>query len=446
MTDVPVTRYAKAGDAHIAYQVFGDGPDLLLAMGIPISMDAWWDAPQPSRFLHRLASFSRVLILDRRGTGLSDPISPTAPPTLEQHIEDAIAVLDDAGLERAAVLGSDVIGGQTCLLVAAAHPSRVSAAIVVNSTARLAPSADYPPADQPMAGSFELNVNAMEWLSSSDATKHLTPSHMEDEAFRNWWRRSVQRSGKPGTADAMRQVRDASDIRSILPTIRVPTLVLHRRGNRAFPVEHGRYLAEHIPDAKYVELDGEDQIMFAGPQDDILDEVEEFVTGSRQGPPIDRVLATVLFTDFVASTEQTARLGDRAWRDVLDQHDAMAKRQLERHRGRFLKATGDGILASFDGPARAILCARAIRDGVRQLGLEIRAGLHVGEVELRDEDVTGIAVNIARRVCDLGEASEILVSRTVTDLVAGSGLQFEERGEHSLKGVPGRWLLFTVKA
>jgi class 3 adenylate cyclase len=212
-----------------------------------------------------------------------------------------------------------------------------------------------------------------------------------------------------------------------------------------FSVEHGRYLGSHIPDAKYVELEGDDQIMFSGPQDDILDEVEEFVTGSRIGPPIDRVLATVLFTDVVASTEQTARLGDRAWRDVLDQHDAMAKRQLERHRGRFLKATGDGILASFDGPARAILCACAIRDGVRQLGLEIRAGLHVGEVELRDDDVTGIAVSIARRVCDLGEASEILVSRTVTDLVAGSGLEFDDRGEHELKGVPGRWQLYGAR-
>jgi class 3 adenylate cyclase len=213
-----------------------------------------------------------------------------------------------------------------------------------------------------------------------------------------------------------------------------------------FHVDHGRYLGQHIPGAKYVELDGADQIMFAGPQDDILDEIEEFVTGSRQGPQIDRVLATVLFTDVVSSTEQTVRLGDRAWHDVLDQHDAMSKRQLERHRGRFLKATGDGILASFDGPARAILCARSIRDGVRQLGLEIRAGLHVGEVELRDEDVTGIAVNIARRVCDLGETNEILVSRTVTDLVAGSGLEFDDRGEHELKGVPGRWQLYAVKA
>lgn len=443
MTDIPETRYARNGDAHIAYQAFGTGPDLLLYMGIPISMDAWWDAPQPSRFLRRLASFSRVLILDRRGCGLSDPTSPSELLALEQHMEDALAVLDDARSERATILGSDVTGGQVCLLLAAAHPSRVSGAIVVNTAARLAPSADYPPADQPAPG-YNLAADQLEWLAW-DAIEHLTPSHADDEAFRKWWRRSVQRSSSPGAAGAMRQVRDRSDIRSILKTIRVPTLVLHRSGNRAFPVEHGRYLGENIPGAKYVELDGEDQIMFAGPQDDILDEVEEFATGSRHGPQIDRVLATVLFTDVVASTEQTARLGDRAWRDVLDQHDAMAKRQLERHRGRFLKATGDGVLASFDGPARAIHCARAIREGVRQLGLEIRAGLHVGEVELRGEDVTGIAVNIARRVCDLGEANEILVSRTVTDLVAGSGLQFEEHGEHSLKGVPGRWLLFTVK-
>jgi class 3 adenylate cyclase len=443
MTDIPETRYARNGDVHLAYQAFGDGPDLLVCMGVPISMDAWWDAPQPSRFLRRLASFSRVLIFDRRGRGLSDPISPPTPTTLEQHVEDALAVLNDAGSQRAAVLGSDIIGGQTCLLLAASHPSRVSAAIVVNTAARRAPSADYAPADQQMAVPRHVATTAG-WLAS-DGVEYLTPSHIEDEAFRSWWRRSVQRSSSPGTNQAMRHVMDKLDIRSVLQTIRVPTLVLHRSGNRMTSVEHGRYLGSHIPDAKYVELEGNDQIMFAGPQDDILDEVEEFVTGSRHGPPIDRVLATVLFTDVVASTEQAARLGDRTWRDVLDQHDAMAKRQLERHRGRFLKATGDGILASFDGPARAILCACAIRDGVRQLGLEIRAGLHVGEVELRDDDVTGIAVNIARRVCDLGEASEILVSRTVTDLVAGSGLEFDDRGEHELKGVPGRWQLYGVR-
>ena len=441
MTDIPETRYARNGDAHIAYQMFGEGPDLLLSMGIPVSMDAWWDAPHPTRFLRRLATFSRVLILDRRGCGLSDPISPTDPLTLEQHMEDALAVLDDAGSEHAWVVGSDVIGGQTCLLLAAAHPGRVTAAVVINSVARLAPSADYPAALR--AGEPPGSTN-QEWLAS-DGMEYLTPSHIGDEVFRNWWKRSVQRSTSRGVTNAMRRVRDESDIRPVLETIRVPTLVLHRRDNRMFHVDHGRYVGQHIPGAKYVELDGADQIMFAGPQDDILDEIEEFVTGSRQGPQIDRVLATVLFTDVVSSTEQTVRLGDRAWHDVLDQHDAMSKRQLERHRGRFLKATGDGILASFDGPARAILCARSIRDGVRQLGLDIRAGLHVGEVELRKEDVTGIAVNIARRVCDLGDSNEILVSRTVTDLVAGSGLEFDDRGEHELKGVPGRWQLYAVK-
>ncbi len=359
-------------------------------------------------------------------------------------MEDALAVLNDAGSQRTAVLGSDVIGGQTSLLLAAAHPSRVSAAIVINTAARLAAAADYPPADLTTARPPPDVVNSMIWLAS-DAMEYLTPSHIEDEAFRTWWRRSVQRSSSPGANQAMMHVRDSSDIRSVLQTIRVPTLVLHRRGNQMFSVEHGRYLGEHIPGAKYVELEGNDQILFSGPQDDILDEVEEFVTGSRHGPQIDRVLATVLFTDVVASTEQTARLGDRAWRDVLDQHDAMVKRQLDRHRGRFINTTGDGILASFDGPARAILCACAIRDGVRQLGLEVRAGLHTGEVELRDEDVTGIAVNIARRVCDLGETNEILVSRTVTDLVAGSGLEFDDRGDHELKGVPGRWQLYAVR-
>jgi class 3 adenylate cyclase len=442
MTDIPETRYARNGDAHIAYQMFGEGPDLLLSMGIPVSMDAWWDAPQPTRFLRRLATFSRVLVLDRRGCGLSDPISPTDPLTLEQHMQDAITVLDDAGSERASVVGSDVIGGQTCLLLAAAHPGRVSAAVVINSSARLAPADDYLPADR---ATIEPHAStSAEWLAS-DGVEYLTPSHIDDEVFRNWWKRSVQRSTSRGVTTAMRRVRDESDIRPVLESIRVPTLVLHRRDNRMFHVDHGRFLGQHIPGAKYVELGGADQIMFAGPQDDVLDEIEEFVTGSRPGPQIDRVLATVLFTDVVSSTEQTVRLGDRAWHDVLDQHDAMAKRQLERFKGRFLKATGDGILASFDGPARAILCARSIRDGVRQLGLEIRAGLHVGEVELRDEDVTGIAVNIARRVCDLGDTNEILVSRTVTDLVAGSGVEFDGRGEHELKGVPGRWQLYAVR-
>jgi class 3 adenylate cyclase len=438
-------RYAMNGDVHLAYQTLGEGPpDLLLLTGVNVSIDSMEEEPSVARFHRRLASFSRLVLFDRRGLGLSDPVSPASPPTLEQWAEDALAVMDAAGSESAAVLAG--ASSPEALLMTATHPKLVSHLVLVNSSARILRAPDYP-----FGVPRDVIDRYIDTVTRSDALEQgfddlaiMNPSVAGDPAFRDWWVRAGRRGASPAMAKAVMLTDWSSDARALLPLIQVPTLVLHRRDFQVLRTDHGRYLADHIPGARYVELPGADALYWLGDTASMLAEIEEFLTGTHRPPEPDRVLATVLFTDIVDSTAQAAAMGDRAWRDRLDQHDAMVRRQLQRFRGREVKTTGDGFLAVFDGPARAIECAVALRDGATQLGIGVRAGLHTGEIELRGDDIGGVSVHIGARVAALAGAGEVLVSRTVTDLVVGSGIQFEDRGDRELKGVPGSWRLFAL--
>ena len=444
MSETPETCYATTGDGlHIAYQVEGTGPLPLveLANGTNFSVDATAEQPRWQAYVDRLGSFARLIRFDLRGIGLSDPLASSDPPTVEQWAGDALAVLDDQGIERAAVLGVH-FGGLAALFLAATHPERVHALVVVNGYARLTRSDDYP---------FGVPASVLERFRESlldprsatgDDLPLMAPSMVSDASFAAWWRRAGHRGASPATARAVWRASE-TDVRPILGGLRVPTLVLHARDNRFCRAGNGRYLAEHIDGARYVELDSADHVPWTGSAD-IAGEVEEFLTGTRQTAPSNRLLATVLFSDIVGSTEQAAALGDRAWTARLEQHDRAIDRQLARFGGHLVKRTGDGVLAIFDGPARAVQCAVAMRDALRQLGIDVRVGVHTGEIERRGDDVAGIAVHLAQRVQSKADAGEVLVSRTVVDLVVGSDLPFVDRGEHELKGLPGRWRLFAV--
>jgi class 3 adenylate cyclase len=444
VSDSPGNRYAKSGDIHIAYQVLGDGPiDVLLLVAEFIPTDAWEEHPRLAHACRRLASFSRLIRCDRRGVGLSDPITPGSPPTLEQWIQDALAVLDAVGSEQTVVIGTNDAGVVAALL-AATHPQRVRALVFVNSFARCTQAPDYP-WGWPAHLVTKMIDNTIE--PSDDVgwgLDFVAPSMAGDDEFRRWWDRAGNRGASPATARALLEVYLRSDVRSILEVIDVPTLVVHRVDDPAITIDHGRYLAEHIPRAKLVELPGEDDIFWLGDADTVIDEIEEFLTGARRRPGMDRVLATVLFTDIVGSTERASNLGDQQWARLLDDHDRTCAQHVQRCRGRMVKSTGDGLLATFDGPARAIACALDLRAALRPLGIDIRAGLHTGEIELRADDIGGIAVHIAARIEALAGDGEVLASRTVVDLVVGSGIEFRDRGEHELKGVPGKWNLFAV--
>jgi len=442
----PETRYARSGDAYIAYQVLGDsGPDLLYLSSGTISIGSIDDEPGFARFHQDLASFARLIRMDLRGIGLSDPIDPSAPPSLEQWVGDALAVLDAVGSEQAALCGADD-GALVAMLTAATHPDRTAALILVNAYARLRRDVDYPHGlPDHLVERFADTVYDDENAGSFFDLELFIPRYASDARFRQWWQRAGNRGASPATAQAMARTRFQSDLRPVLPAIQAPTLVIHREGNRAALVGHGRYLAEHIAGARYVELPGNEHLPYVGDSDAIVAEIEEFLTGMRH-VDVDRVLATILFCDIVRSTDLVSELGDRRWRDLLDAYYAVIRRQLERFAGREVKTMGDGVLATFDGPARAIRCALAIRDGARQLGLDVRAGLHTGEVEAMGDDIGGVAVHIGERVCASAASGEVLASRTVVDLVAGSGIRFEDRGEHELKGVPERWQLFAVTA
>ena len=440
---VPETRYARLGELHLAYQVVGDGPpDILLLDQWFGNLDAQWDVPPLAELRERLASFGRLIMFDKRGTGLSDPIPTSSLPTLEEFMEDIPAVLDTVGSDRPALI-ANIGGGILAMPFAAAHPERISSLILVDCFARFSE-----------APGFSIGAPVAELEPSLDIAEVETgrgvmidifaPSVANDERIRRAWARYERSAATPGSTKAIVRLIYESDVRDVLAAIRVPTLVIHRRDATGFRVEHGRYLAEHIPDARYVELPGPDNLIWAGDLDAMVAEIQAFVTGTRPALEPHRVLATVLFTDIVGSTERAANLGDVRWQALLADHNRLIRRQLERFGGHEIKVVGDGFLATFDGPARAVRCAVAMRDDIREIGLEIRAGIHVGEIEVLPDDVAGIAVHIGARVSALAGPGEVLVSSTIKDLVVGSGLAFEDRGTHILKGVPGEWRLFAV--
>lgn len=442
----PQTKYAKSGDVHIAYQVVGEGPvDVVFSPGFVSNLDWYWEAPPVVRFIERTASFSRLIMFDKRGTGLSDRVPIAELPTLEERMDDVRAVMDAVGSKQATMFGVSE-GGPMAALFAATYPDRTNALILYGAMAKWMRSPDYPwaPDHAGYEGKGRFGPVVGNW-GTAESIRWFAPSVAEDENLRQWWAMYLRLGASPAAGIALSAMNMEIDIRPILSTIHVPTLVLHRTGDLIAAVEEGRYLAEHIPGAKFVELPGIDHIPVVGDTDSVLNEIEEFVTGERHDAEPDRVLATVLFTDIVASTEQATKMGDLRWRDLLDSHHTSVRKEIARFRGREVKTTGDGFLATFDGPARAIRCAVAIRNAVKQLGIEIRVGLHTGECEVMGDDVGGIAVHIAARVMAQAGAGEVVVSSTVKDLVVGSGIQFADFGIRSLKGIPGEWRLFSVE-
>ncbi|MGH7356023.1 MAG: adenylate/guanylate cyclase domain-containing protein [Candidatus Rokuibacteriota bacterium] len=441
MAAKPETHYARSGDVNIAYQVVGEGPrDLVLVPGWVSNIDTFWEEPSIVRYYQRLASFSRLVLFDKRGTGLSDRVSDV--PNLETRMDDVRAVMDAVHSPRAALFGISE-GGAMCLLFAATYPERTTALVTHGSFARRTWAPDYPwgPTKEEFLRFVEGAVR--DW-GGSVGLEARVPSMAHDPRFREWWGRWLRSSASPGAYRALMQMNAEIDARHVLPAIRVPTLILHRVGDKAVPVEASRYMAEQIPGAKYVELAGDDHPPWAGNADTVLDEIEEFLTGVRRGPEPDRVLATVMFTDVVDATRKASELGDARWKDLLGAYHGLVREQLAHFRGRELDTAGDGVLAAFDGPARAVRAASTISTEVRRLGLEVRAGLHTGECEVMGPKLGGIAIHIGARIASLAKAGEVLVSNTVKDLVAGSGLAFQERGAHALKGVPGEWHLFAV--
>lgn len=436
------TRYARSGEFWIAYQVVGDGAvDLLWAPGYMSHVEQNWTWPAYAELLERMASFSRLILFDRRGTGLSDRTLSLG--SFEELLDDMRAVLDAASSERAALFGG-AEGGPMCALFAATFPERTIALILGASYARRTWAPDYPWGLDDLAQQRILDAYEAHWGSEHFGVHTVAPTLAEDEQFKRWHAQACRFAGTPASARAWFQITMEIDVRNVLPAIRVPTLVLHRTGDRVVPIQAGRYLADHIPEAKFVELPGVDHYPFVGDGDAFPDEVEEFLTGSRRPRAPDRVLATVLFTDIVGSTERAAELGDRRWKELLDDHHQLVRAELERFRGKEIRIAGDGFLATFDGPARAIRCACTIRDAVRGLGIEIRAGVHTGEIELSDTGIEGIAVHLGARIAALARAGEVLTSSTVKDLVVGSGIDFVERGAHMLRGVPGEWRIYAA--
>jgi class 3 adenylate cyclase len=421
--------------------VYGDGPlDLVYVPGFVSHLEVAAEEPSLARFLRRLGSFSRFTLLDKRGTGLSDRGVPL--PTLEERMDDIRAVLDDVGIETAALLGVSE-GGPAALLFAATYPERVRAIVLYGTYARVVKASDYPLGIE-AAELLEFARGLEESWGTGIALNVFAPSVGDDPRFREWWGRYQRLAASPADARTVIESVASIDVRHVLPTVTASTLVLHRRGDRLFPVDGARYLAEHLPRARFVELPGADHLFWTGNQDEVLEEIEEFLTGARANLDPDRVLATILFTDIAGATQRAAELGDREWRRLLDAHDVLVRRELERFRGREVNTTGDGFVAAFDGPVRAIRCGREIIAAARSLGLDVRAGLHTGECELRGDDLGGVAVHVAARVAAAAQPGEVLVSRTVTDLLAGSGIEFDDRGERELKGVPGSWRLFAA--
>ena len=446
MSTPPQTRYAQSGDISIAYQVVGEGPlDLVFVMGWVSNIDEFWTEPSWARFLQRLASFSRLIVFDKRGTGLSDRVDDAHLPTLEQRMDDVRAVMDAAGSKRAAVFGISE-GASMCALFAATYPERTAAFVSFGGFARMLAAPDYPWGRSEEAMRAFLEQIRQGWGSEPVGIDSRIPSKARDDAFRQWWTRYLVRSATPRAGATFSSMNAQIDIRPVLPAIRVPALIMHRSGDLTVPVGAGRFLAEHIPGAKFIEYPGEDHLPWTSDCEQILGDIEEFLTGTRHAVEVDRVLATVMFTDIVKSTERAAEIGDRKWVDLLQGFYGVARKNLERYRGREVDTAGDGLLATFDGPARAVRCAQAINDDMPSLGLAVRAGVHTGEVEIIGAKVGGIAVHIGARVAAEAAPGEVIVSSTVKDLVAGSGIRFEDRGRRALKGVPGDWHLFRAAA
>jgi class 3 adenylate cyclase len=445
MDESPKTMYVAVGDADVAYQIVGEGPfDLLYFYGLGSHIEVFWGVPEFAEFLRRLASFSRLIFFDRRGTGASDGVPRNAIPTWEEWTEDVTAVLDAARSERAVILAA-IDAGPIAVLFAAMHPERVSALVLLNTSARYLVDEDY------SAGASLDEVDALVKLLGAgwgtiELTSFANPSMADDVEYLQATARMARVAATPRTAAAQYDyILRSLDVRQALPLLQVPTLVLHSEASPIVPIEHGRYLAEHIDGAAFVELPGGDIFAVTPNNYVVAVEVAEFLTGERPAVEIERLLTTMLFTDIVGSTQRAASLGDERWRSLLDAHDRTVRDQLRRHRGKEIETSGDGFFASFDGPARAIRCAQSIVEAIGTLGIQLRAGLHTGECEVRGEHLGGLAVHIAARVGALAGPGEVLVSGTVKDLVVGSGIEFTTRGEHELKGVPGTWKLFAVR-
>jgi len=442
--DAPATRFTKLGEDRIAYQVLGDSPlDLIYAgAGLANSVDVQWEWPPLASFLHRLASFSRLIMFDRRGVGASDPVSSDALPIMEEWADDARAVLDAVGSERAAIFGT-ADAGPSAILFAASQPERTEALILANTSARVLVDHDYP-WGYAEAELDDVATSIAEMWGTEALVDFACPDNAADPALRQWFAKEQRASCSPREAAGFNRVMEHTDVRAALSLVAAPTLVLQRRDTAWLTVDHSRYLAEHIAGAQLAVVPGRDHTVFTEPNEEILDHIEHFLTRALPSADSDRALAAILFTDIVGSTEKAVALGDRDWRNLLESHDAVARALVGQHRGRLVKMTGDGVLATFDGPGRAIRCAIALRDALEPLGIAIRAGLHTGEVELRVDDIGGIGVHIAARVLERAAGGELLVSAAVPLLVAGSGIAFEDRGEHELKGV-GALRLYAVE-
>jgi class 3 adenylate cyclase len=437
----PRTSYAWNDGTALAYQVVGDsGPDLLLVPGSVSHLEVLWEEPRVSRFLTRFAGFCRLIIMDPRGLGLSDRL--TEIPTLEERVGDLLSVLDAAGSEGVTLFGN-ADTGPPCIAAAVAHPERVGGLILCGTYAKGSRSDDYPWGwTDERFGDFRQSVRD-DW-GTSERIDAVAPSMAGDQAFLQWSATLMRLGASPRAVLLLAEMTEAVDVRPLLPQIAVPTLVMHRRGDRINEVDHGRYLADQIPGARWVELPGDDFLLWAGDTDSIVEEVEEFITGRRGRAEPTRVVATVMFTDVVGSTERARSLGDRAWADLLEVHNARVRTELRRSGGREIDTAGDGFLVSFDSPTSAITCARAVLGSVREIGVDLRIGLHTGECDVVGGKLRGIAVHIGARVASKAMAGETLVSQTVKDLVAGSGIEFEDRGLHELKGIPGEWHLYSV--
>lgn len=439
----PQTRYACSGEVNIAYQVFGSGTvDLVVVPGWVSNIDTFWEEPGFVRFLLRLASFARVILFDKRGTGLSDRVTDT--PTLEERMDDVRAVMDAVGSRRAALLGYSE-GGPMCMLFAVTYPERTEALIVVGSFPRSSWAQDYPFGRKSEEYAPLLQAIREQW-GTPIGIEQRVPSLAKDERFRSWWAKLLRTGASPAAAYALIKMNSEIDVRHLLGSITVPSLLLHPARDRTVPVEHSRYMAERIPGAKLIELDSDDHLAFFSHPNEIPDAVEEFLTGGRGAVDEDRVVKTVMFSDIVGSTEIAAKLGDTRWRDLCDAHHSAVRRELAIYRGKEIDTAGDGFYAAFDGPARGIRCACGVRDAVKSLGVSIRAGLHTGECVVSGEKIAGLAVHIGARVASLAPAGTVLVSQTVRDLVAGSGLQFDDFGMHALKGIADPWHLYAVRA